>query len=99
MLKTTSVVSVIASTELLESVQLIYARTYQTIPLLIVARIWYLLVTSLLSTGQYYPERYVARGSPRPLPPTPRQRLLPTAAFRSASITEPRGGGQDHSAI
>jgi polar amino acid transport system permease protein len=39
MLKTTSVVSVIATTELLYSVQLIYARTYQTIPLLIVPSI------------------------------------------------------------
>ena len=44
MLKTTSLVSVIAVTELLYSVQLIYARNYQTIPLLIVASIWYLVV-------------------------------------------------------
>ena len=42
MLKTTSLVSVIAVTELLYSVQIIYARTYQIIPLLIVASIWYL---------------------------------------------------------
>jgi polar amino acid transport system permease protein len=75
MLKTTSLVSVIAVTELLYSVELIYARTYQTIPLLIVASIWYLIVTSILSFGQYYLERYYGRGSTRELPETPLQRL------------------------
>ena len=75
MLKTTSLVSVIAVTELLYSVQLIYAVNYRTIPLLIVASIWYLIVTTLLSFGQYYLERYFARGAARELPPTPLQRL------------------------
>jgi len=75
MLKTTSLVSVIAVTDLLYSVEIIYARTYQTIPLLIVASLWYLIVTSVLSFGQYYVERYYARGSSRELPDTPLQRL------------------------
>ena len=75
MLKTTSLVSVIAVTDLLYSVELIYARTYQTIPLLIVASLWYLIVTSVLSFGQYYLERYYARGATRELPDTPLQRL------------------------
>lgn len=57
MLKTTSLASVIAFTELLYSAQLIYARNYQTIPLLIVAAIWYLALTSVLSIGQYFLER------------------------------------------
>jgi polar amino acid transport system permease protein len=75
MLKTTSLVSVIAVTELLYSVQLIYAVNYRTIPLLIVASIWYLIVTSILSFGQYYVERYFGRGATRELPETPLQRL------------------------
>ncbi len=75
MLKTTSLVSVIAYTELLYSVELIYARTFQTIPLLIVASIWYLIVTSVLTVGQFYVERRFARGSARELPMTPLQRL------------------------
>jgi polar amino acid transport system permease protein len=57
MLKTTSLVSVIAVTELLYAVQLIYARNYQTIPLLMVAAIWYLALTSVLSVGQHFLER------------------------------------------
>ncbi|MFJ3488621.1 amino acid ABC transporter permease [Leifsonia aquatica] len=45
------------------------------IPLLVVATIWYLVLTSVVSTIQYYIERYYARGSVRALPPTPFQRL------------------------
>ena len=75
MLKTSALASAITVGELLESVSNIYARTYQTIPLLIVASIWYLIVTSVLMTGQYYVERYYARGRVRELPPTPLQRL------------------------
>ncbi|MFH8612418.1 amino acid ABC transporter permease [Streptomyces sp. NPDC018029] len=64
-LKGTSIVSVIAVQDLLYSVQLVYHRTYQVIPLLMVATLWYVVVTSVLSVGQYYVERYYARGSER----------------------------------
>jgi polar amino acid transport system permease protein len=75
MLKTSSLVSVIAYTELLYSAQLIYSRTYQTIPLLIVVSIWYLAFTSVLSVGQYYLERRFGRGVGRHRPETPFQKL------------------------
>ena len=75
MLKTTSLVSTIAVTELLYSAQLIYAVNFLTIPLLIVASLWYLICTSVLTVGQYYLERRFARGSVRQLPVTPLQRL------------------------
>ncbi|KAA5838224.1 amino acid ABC transporter permease [Saccharopolyspora hirsuta] len=74
-LKSTSIVSVIAVHDLLYSVQLIYNRNYQVIPLLLVATTWYLVVTSILTAGQYYVERHYARGAERELPPTPLQRL------------------------
>lgn len=64
-LKGTSIVSVIAVQDLLYSVQLVYHRTYQVIPLLLVATIWYVVVTSLLGVGQYYIERHYARGTAR----------------------------------
>jgi polar amino acid transport system permease protein len=75
MLKNTSLASVITVTELLYSVQIIYAATYQTVPMLIVASIWYIIVTTVLTTGQYYVERYFGRGSSRQQPPTPLQQL------------------------
>ncbi|MFI6937856.1 amino acid ABC transporter permease [Streptomyces sp. NPDC050418] len=74
-LKGTSIVSVLAVHDLLYSAQLIYNQTYQVIPLLMVATLWYIAVTSVLSTGQYYVERHYARGNSRSLPPTPLQRL------------------------
>lgn len=58
MVKNTSLVSVIALAELLYTAQLIYARTYETIPLLIVASLWYLIIVSVLSTGQQFLERH-----------------------------------------
>lgn len=62
MLKTTSLVSVIALPELLYSVQNIYARTFEVIPLLIVASLWYLLMCSLLSLVQYFLEKNLGKG-------------------------------------
>ncbi|QWA13821.1 amino acid ABC transporter permease [Sodalis ligni] len=49
MLKTTSLVSVISLSDLLYSAQSIYSRTFENIPLLIVACIWYLFATTILS--------------------------------------------------
>jgi polar amino acid transport system permease protein len=62
MLKATSIVSVIAVQDLLYSVQLIYNQNFLIIPLLLVATIWYILLTTVLSIGQYYVERHYARG-------------------------------------
>jgi polar amino acid transport system permease protein len=53
MLKFTSLVSVLALPDLLYSAQMIYARTYQTIPLLIVATIWYLVLSTLLTFAEH----------------------------------------------
>jgi polar amino acid transport system permease protein len=63
MLKTTSLVVVIAYFELMTAVQQIYSRNFQTIPLLIVAAIWYLLLTSVLTLVQTRIERRFARGT------------------------------------
>jgi len=70
MLKGTSLVSIVAISELLYTVQTIYARTFETIPLLVVACIWYLILTTVLSIGQYYIERYYAKGATRSAPDT-----------------------------
>src|SRR5512132_4158397 len=77
MLKTTSLVSVIALSppELLYAAQLIYSVNYRTIQLLIVASLWYLIMTTVLTIGQFYLERHFGRGATRELPETPLQRL------------------------
>src|SRR4051794_11640158 len=75
MLKTTSLVSVIAVGDLLYAAQAIYAVNFETIPLLITASTWYLVCTSVLYVGQFYLERYYGRGSAREQAPTPLARL------------------------
>ncbi|CAK6495159.1 hypothetical protein PANNVG_02516 [Pantoea sp. Nvir] len=84
MIKATSLVSVIAMGDLLYSVQAIYNRTFEIIPMLMVAVIWYLLITSILNVDQSAIERYYARGTrrtveaakPRPARPLSGARLL-----------------------
>jgi polar amino acid transport system permease protein len=75
MLKTTSLVIVIAGADLFTATQNISNTNYEIVPLLLVASLWYLFFTSVLTIGQFYVERYYARGTARALPPTPLQRL------------------------
>jgi polar amino acid transport system permease protein len=100
MLKTTSLVSIVTLAELLYSAQSIYSRTFQTIPLLIVASLWYLLMTSVLTVGQYYIERHFAKGNARTMPMTAWQRLRrnfftfhsPRPQAPAPSVTSSSGG-------
>lgn len=93
MLKMTSLVSVIAVPELLFASQTIYSRTFQTIPLLLVACIWYLIVVSVLSIGQYYIERRFARGATRNLPLTPFQKLRKLLGWGQRGVATNEGKG------
>lgn len=81
MLKTTSLASVITVFELLGRAELIYSVNFDIMELLIVASLWYLIVTTVLMIGQYYVERYYAKGALRELPPTPWQRFRTVAGF------------------
>lgn len=64
MLKTTSLVTAVPlSTELYTRTRDISSETFNPIPLLIVASLWYLLFTSILMVGQHFLERRFARGS------------------------------------
>jgi polar amino acid transport system permease protein len=68
MLKATSLVSVIAMADLFYTAQSIYNRTFETIPLLLVSVIWYLVLTTLLNIGQSFIERHYSRSSKRDEP-------------------------------
>jgi polar amino acid transport system permease protein len=75
MLKTTSLVSVVQYPELLRAAQDIGQTSGAPAEMLFLAAAWYLLMTSVFSIGQYYLERYYARGSSRSLPATPFQKI------------------------
>ncbi|MFC9326548.1 amino acid ABC transporter permease [Kitasatospora sp. NPDC057015] len=99
--KGTSIVYVMAIGELFYQVQVIYGRTGRVVPLLMVATVWYILLTTLLSIGQYYVERYFSRGALRTPPPTPLQRardfvrnIQATRRTPPAGRTAPSTGGR-----
>jgi polar amino acid transport system permease protein len=93
MLKTTSLVSTIAVADLFQAQANISNVNYEIVPLLLVASLWYLFFTSILTIGQFYIERYYARGSTRALPLTPwqrvRQTLLPGRTRPLPTLPEP----------
>lgn len=62
MLKYTSIASIISVSELLRSAELIYSRTFEVIPLLLTASIWYLVCTTLLTIVQGFIEKFFSRG-------------------------------------
>lgn len=64
--KATSLLSVISVHELLRSTQIIYLRTFEVIPLLVVGCIWYLIITSVMYVGQEFVERHYS-ASDRPV--------------------------------
>ncbi|WP_432026252.1 amino acid ABC transporter permease [Streptomyces sp. 1222.5] len=75
LVKSTSLVFYVSLLDLFGSVQSM-GNTYpgDIVPLLLVATVWYLILTSAVSVVQFYVERYYARGATRTLPPTPFQK-------------------------
>jgi len=76
MLKNTSLAYAIGFAELYFESSQIYATNYKTIQLLIVASIWYLIMTSVSYVGQYFLERRVGQGFSRAQRATMRERWL-----------------------
>ncbi|MFF2379366.1 amino acid ABC transporter permease [Streptomyces sp. NPDC058108] len=76
LIKGTSLVFYVSLLDLFGSVQSM-GSTYpgDIVPLLLVATVWYLILTSVVSVVQFHVERYYSRGALRTLPPTPLRRL------------------------
>jgi polar amino acid transport system permease protein len=93
MLKASALVSVTSTPELLYSVQLVYNTTFETIPLLVVASIWYLIVTSVLYVVQHQIERRYSRGHRRSPAAGPRTRFPRRPERRPLPGQAGSGGG------
>lgn len=76
MLKFSSLASVISYSELLNQAQQIYFVNAAVMELLMVAAAWYLVVTSVLTTIQYYVERHFGRGAQRVRPRSAVERMV-----------------------
>jgi polar amino acid transport system permease protein len=76
LIKSTSLVYYVSLLDLFGSVETM-GSTYpgDIVPLLMVATVWYVILTSIVSVVQFYVERYFSRGALRTLPPTPLQKL------------------------
>jgi polar amino acid transport system permease protein len=95
MLKNTALLQLIAVHELYTQATLISARNLRQVELLIVACIWYLVMTSALAIPQYYLERKFGRGTSRNLPPTPWQqarRMFESARAQVRKVARPDEG-------
>ncbi|SFR69418.1 amino acid ABC transporter membrane protein, PAAT family [Agromyces sp. CF514] len=98
LVKGTSVVFIVALPELFYTVQVIYNRNQRVIPMLLVAVVWYAIITTVLSIAQFYVERRYARGAVRELPPTPIQKARRWASEQWARLGDggpEQGGGAD----
>jgi len=91
--KGTSIVSTMAIAELFYQVQVIYGRSGRVVPLLMVATVWYILLTTILTIGQYYVERHYAKGAQRALPLTPWQKVQRRITNINAARQESSFGG------
>jgi polar amino acid transport system permease protein len=104
MLKTSSLAFVAAVPELFTRGEQIANTTFNVIELIFVVSIYYLAITSILTVGQFYVERYFARGSQRELPPTPLQRFrrmlvtghIPSAPGADLMAPGPAVPGSEH---
>ncbi|MFK0383471.1 amino acid ABC transporter permease/ATP-binding protein [Agrobacterium sp. NPDC090273] len=87
--KGTSQVYILALPELFYTIQIIYRRNLEVIPLLMVATVWYLVILTVLSIVQHYIERHYARGALRNPPPSIFAALYRTIvpARTAASVT------------
>jgi polar amino acid transport system permease protein len=83
MLKTTSLVLAVPFTlDLTFATNALANRTYLPVPLLIVAAIWYLVITSILMVGQHFIEAYYGKGVDNLAPAT----INPAAAKAAAAV-------------
>ncbi|CAM5607376.1 MULTISPECIES: amino acid ABC transporter permease [Streptomyces] len=88
LIKSTSLVFYVSLLDLFGTVQSM-GSTYpgDVVPLLMVATVWYLILTSAVSVVQFYVERYYARGATRTLPPTPLQKARAVLAGLRARLS------------
>jgi polar amino acid transport system permease protein len=91
LLKTSSMASTIAFTELLHRAQLIYFVNAKVIELLIVAAGWYMIIVTLFTLVQIRVEKRFARGQSHEPPPTYFQTLWRNLVSRRAPA-EAQGG-------
>lgn len=94
--KGTSQVYILALPELFYTIQIIYRRNLEVIPLLMVATVWYLVILSVLSFVQHHIERHYSRGALRN---PPASALTQAFAWLRRHAPAGRAPGGEHVAL
>jgi polar amino acid transport system permease protein len=89
MLKTTALVAVISGHELMTNITIAYSQNFLIMPLLIVACIWYIFFTTVLTIGQHYLERHFGRGFGTKETETAEKKALKRLQQKGGDINEP----------
>jgi polar amino acid transport system permease protein len=89
MLKTSALVAVIAGRELMTNVTIAYSQNFLIMPLLIVASIWYIFFTTLLTIAQHYLERHFGKGFGEKEAESAEKRALKRLQQKGGDINEP----------
>jgi polar amino acid transport system permease protein len=89
MLKTSALVAVISGRELMTNVTIAYSQNFLIMPLLIVASVWYIFFTTLLTIGQHYLERYYGKGFGEKEAESAEKRALKRLQQKGGDVNEP----------
>jgi polar amino acid transport system permease protein len=89
MLKTTALVAVISGRELMTNISIAYSQNFKIMPLLIVACIWYIFFTTLLTIGQHYLEAYFGKGFGQKEAESAEKRALKRLQQKGGDVNEP----------
>jgi polar amino acid transport system permease protein len=89
MLKTTSLVAVIAGQELFTKITIMYSQDFKIMPRLMIACIWYLILTTVLTIGQHYLERYFGRGFGAHEAETAEKKAMKRIQQKGGDVNEP----------
>jgi polar amino acid transport system permease protein len=89
MLKTTALVAVISGRELMTNITIAYSQNLKIMPLLIVACVWYIFLTTLFTIGQHYLERYYGKGFGEKEAESAEKRALRRLRQKGADVHEP----------
>lgn len=87
LLKASSLVSVIGGNDLLTRAEYIYGQNFEVIPLLIVASIWYLILTSIATIAQHYLELRIDPDRERATDQSQRSRSTNARLLRSRLVS------------
>ena len=89
MLKTTALVAVISGRELMTNITIAYSQNFKIMPLLAVACIWYIFLTTLFTIGQHYLERHFGKGFGEKEAESAEKRALKRLRQRGGDVNEP----------